>query len=374
MTVFQTSQMTPGRFIGLIQTDGHFGWFFDSDKTLRPRVYLTTGSSNSYLLLNIVKPWLEQQGITSQYQEKTDKFGTSCNLYVERQKQVEKVIQIIDQASKDYSTLLVDNKLADYLALKYALKRTRDKQKVTTTLQREVIFCELADLKMILLENNNKVRNVDLVEERQKTESKLGIKNSTGAAKQLYQKLLEEANQKSESLVNTLVNKGENCQNCSDTLGQFIAGIMDGDGSFQVGVSLAPLNKPSYEFEPMFTLTDGYVRTRKHNIFELINQFFGNVTKPQPVGGKNADRLYIKSREVLKNLAAFTTKAQLVLKKNVERFKVMEKVVSNYDKVYTDQVFALSIIDDIEKYFNVAQRNYSPDECRRIINSNFSRS
>lgn len=302
----QTTQMNWARFIGLIQTDGSFAWFWDrKDRTFRPRVILSAGTSNRELL-TIVKQWLEGQDIVSQFQETTE----SCNLFVERQAQVQKVIKKIDETTEGYPTLLVDSKLVDYLALKYALKRTKEKANVNTPLERQAIFRELLDLKMIIFERNQTGRGIDMAEERKNLEQVLGVSNTQGLATPIYNNFLEQADQKGMQLVNQLQTTSETCDQCSEKFGQYIVGVMDGDGSFQVGFHRDnKRSQENYEFAPMFTLTDGYVCTKHHTIFDIFNQFFGNKAKPTGVAeGTRADRLYIKSRTVLSKLVSFTKK------------------------------------------------------------------
>jgi hypothetical protein len=364
--------MTWPRFIGLIQTDGNINWFFEGrDKTFRPRITLSAGEKNKYLL-DIVKEWLESQDIVCQCQRNQGDFGTSFNLYVERKEQVKKVINKIDEATEGYPTLLVDNKLVDFLALKHAFKRVDEKALVRTTLERKTIFGELADLKVTLLERNVEQRRIDVAAERAKLEERLEVSNTEGLAELIYNNILDQAEQKGTQLLNQLQTTNETCKNYSNKsnkLGEYIAGAIDGDGSFQVGFHVNNTRSgPSYAFAPIFSLTDGYVATKSHILLNLFNHFFGNTTSMATVGQNvRAERLYIKSRKVLSKMVSFIKEAQLMLETKVQRILVMEEVLLKFTELYINQATALSIVDKIETDFDMGRRKYSPAECKKII-------
>lgn len=367
--LIQTDIMTWPRFIGLIQTDGNINWFFDGkDKTFRPRITLTAGEKNKYLL-DIVKEWLESQDIVCQCQRNQGDFGTSFNLYVERKAQVKKVINKIDEATEGYPTLLVDNKLVDFLALKHAFKRVDEKALVKTTLERKAIFGELADLKVTLLKRNLEQRSDVVASERANLEERLEVSNTEGLAKLIYNNILDQAEQKGTQLINQLQTTNETCETCSNKLDEYIAGAIDGDGSFQVGFHVNNTRSgPSYAFAPIFSLTDGYVSTKSHIILNLFNHFFGNTTSIAIVSQNvRAERLYIKSRKVLSKMVSFIKKAKLMLKTKVRRILVMEEVLLKFAELYIDQATALSMVDKIETDFDMGKRKYSPAECKEKI-------
>jgi|APGre2960657373_1045057.scaffolds.fasta_scaffold32799_1 hypothetical protein len=369
----QTTEMSWPRFIGLLQTDGSFIFFWEADKTLKPKVILTAGLKNQYMLSNVVKPWLQTQGILSQIQKKTGESGITYNLSVERQDQVLKVIDKIDQCSAKQLAQLLDEKLTDYLVLKHVLKRTKEKKTGKTKDERVAIFKPLVDLKTILLEKNKAKNHQDSEKKRAETEKKLEISDTKGCGAALYIDLVAQSKQLSSQFVKKFGETGENCTSYSIELGQYVAGIIDGDGSFQVNFIIHEDKRPNYEFKPAFTLTDGGLATEKHSIFELFNRFFGNSTKVQPVqDGKNF-RLTINSEKVLSQMVQFIPKVQLVLVKNITRFTTMKQVVGNKSKLGTDQEFALLVSESIEMNFADSEqyRNYKRQDRDAIINKYF---
>jgi hypothetical protein len=231
-----TNGMNAARLLGLLQSDGHFGFFWDKDKTFRPRIYLTAGEPNKYLLDDIVIPWLKSQNIKYLiHKHLTNRDTYSYNLVIERQKQVSAMIALLDEATKKYPTLLVDDKLFQFLAMKECFRLTKIKNKFKTQAERAPIYKKLVDLKIKILKINAEQTRKNIPEERYKYEQRLGVKNTKGKANDLWISLKKEANQKSQALVNQLITTGENCTNCSFELGEYIMGIMDGDGSVQVG-------------------------------------------------------------------------------------------------------------------------------------------
>jgi len=367
------SQMTWPRFIGLLQTDGSFLFFWDKkDKTFRPTVILTAGQTNKYLLDELVKPWLLEQDINCSIDDKKDQIG-SYNLKIERQVQVKKVIEHIDENSEKYFAQLLDEKLTDYLVLKYALQRTEDKKKVRTTAERAAIFRELIDLKVILLEKNKEKNHLNSEEERKQMEEFLSVSDTKENGRVKYNSLLAQASALSDQFVKKIKDTKQNCTNYPPQLGEYIAGLIDGDGSFQVNFIIHQKQKPNYEFKPALTFTQGNLSTEKQNVFELLNLFFINLSKVQPVEDGKYSRLTINSYEVLTRVINFIDNIKLVLVKNAKRFTTLKQVVENKSKLATDQNFALLISESIELNFVESKqyRNYTREDRDLIIKDYF---
>lgn len=362
--------MNAARLLGLLQADGNFNFFWEPDGTFRPKIVLTSG--NFSFLKDFVTPWLQSQEINSAIESRETEYGVTYNLFVERKTQVLKLIDLLDKACETYPTLLVDSKLISYLALKKAFVLTTQKKNVQSS-ERYEINMQLADLKIILLEINQEQTKRNISIERSKYEIRLKVSGSQGKAKALFEAIVAEANLKCKTLLKQLEESGENSTNSSFELGEFIVGLIEGDGSLQVGFHQnSKKTKPNFHLAPMLTLTDGYVLTDQHYALLLLNKFFNNNTQIQSVEKENnADRIYIKSRKILEKIVDFLEKRKLLLKKNINRLGVVKEVLAKYNLIYTDIHVTFDLIDQIAANFNLKYRKYSAAECKAIVQRYF---
>lgn len=322
----------------------------------------------------MVVDWLKAQGISVAERGKTDSFGTSNNVVIERQRNVLKTMENIEKAFQGYPTPFVDNKLIDYLSLKHAFAVTAKIKKLKPADNaRKPLYAELIDLKCRQIEENAHSQHINSVQKRGDLEKLFGLpdKSSVGASDKTRKQLLKSANNLCEKFLSKVQS---NPSGVTDNFKQYIAGVIDGDGSFQVNFQTTP---SSFYCIPLFSITDGIVDTQKHYVLELFITLFNlaeDVTDLKNIKGIiSAGRSYARTPQSLKKLIEFVNITKIVIPKNQRRFLVLEEVVQNVDRVYKDRSFALSIIDSIDEGFESVQRDKATlDRYRESIKAYFN--
>ncbi len=363
------------RFLGLLQSDGCALYFWDKSgrgaRTFHPKIIITQGIHALPYLVDVIQPWLDKQGINNSIQERDSDKGISYNLIIDRQTNIKKVLANIRTATQNLPTLLVDSRLVSLLSVEYAQKEW-EASKQFPQARKDQIRKVLIDLKLILRKEISNPSPSVLAQERAEMESLFGFKNTQGQGQAIYNSLLKQANTKGKELISEIKAKKYSFKNCPKNLQEYLAGLIEGDCSFQVNFfTRVKNNKRAYEFKPMFTLTNGYVLTDKQYTMEIVNALLNSNVGAQLVG-KNvkAVRLYVKPLKDVSAIAQFSDKVGINLLGKYNRLQTLLFVLNKGNQLYTDKKLALYVISLISKYFS-KYRKYTPSQCRQIIEAYF---
>jgi hypothetical protein len=374
--------ITLARICGFIQTDGHISFGMDKDKTLNPRIIITQAESKRELLV-VIKEWLyEKFQVNSNLSPANapspsvnpndeTKQQRGVNLTIDRQNNCLKLMKEIKSAEKEFDVpFLFDKKrLAFNLVFKALHLRTIVKKTVENA--------QIYHINQFLKEEKP---GTELLEKLTPEElaRRLGL-DFTTLNKQAATALIEEAKEEVQATGKKAVNDLDP-NNIKSTLAEFIMGVIDGDGSFQVNfLTHVPVddnkNRRIFEIQPLISVT-GY-KGESEYLYEILYKALVDPhykkTVVCPEIDVKADRLLIKGLDAFKTFAIpLVKKYKLCLDKNLPRFEIFCEAVENLPRFYKDKAYAIEFVTRLYE-ISSNYRKKSLSEYIEIIEKHFTK-
>jgi hypothetical protein len=370
------SNMSIARFCGFLQTDGHITVLYSSDKTQDVRIILTH-SNKDYAWIYGIKCWFEDKlQITSNLPSNDKAIDPNIdqpglNLVFSRI-QARNLINAIDAEEKKLSTfLLFDKKRIAYNLVKESIRIKSSTNKAPLT---EELACQLVDIKKHLKEGSGKIEKLTgaaLI-------ARLGFPNANfnNAADVIYQNAVTEAMNCGDIVFKNLDPKALN-----PGLAQFIIGVMDGDGSFAVGLFThldknenTIVGRRCFDLVPLLTVSSNI--NEFFYLFSIIEKAFGSTlalkTNYVPKGTNLGTKIQIKNRENLKKFAVpFFDKYQPTLAKNEERLKIFKEVLNALPEAYGKKQKIIELVNNIYDT-DLYDRSKTREEFLAIVDKHYN--
>lgn len=142
-------------FLGLMQTDGSFSFQLGKDRSFDPRVFLSIAGTRWNFLEEVLGPFLLDNNIGYSFEPNSKAKALAAkrgvNVKIQRQAQVSKLINLIDNSLHDGEPLLMDSKLHDYLLLKKAYELNKCRTALNTPLdQKNDCLAKMCSIKRLL--------------------------------------------------------------------------------------------------------------------------------------------------------------------------------------------------------------------------------
>jgi hypothetical protein len=374
MTKMIESPMSWARLLGLLQTDGNFYFVFDKkDNAFKPRVTITVTPKRGKFITKI-KDFLKSNGINvTKTNANPDR---SVNISVERTRNCLVLINQIDLLDQKGFSLL-DQKKRDFEILKEAI-RLNDAGKVNGARTLETKK-KLVDLKARLSEKELQTPSTSASNQRMDVlAEQLGLIDDTwkGSADKEWEKIKTITTDKTNAMVALSETVKGNVQNIPTELGEFMSGVWEGDGSFQISIKthvdaygnavvVRPANKSPWkrrliEIKPEINLTDHSLQSSNGLYCIALNLFSSKPKAISKVGsGKRADRLYLKSVADLQAFVLpFFERFPPSYERALYRFKAFRLVLKYYKKILQSESKHLFVVKSIleSEYFDGEQR------------------
>lgn len=368
---FSDKPLTWGFIAGLIQADGSFGFLWKStDKSFVPRIYISFGQKRFTFAEQKVKRFLQENDIVCQLNPRT---LASCmrsgptkglNILIEGQNNVNKFVKKIDEYFVSFppgtnKTYFVQKKLKDFLIFKKAIELNNLKNSTRDQNEKKKYKLISIYLKMKLSERATTNNALDATVWLDRLDLPRTSDYITLGQPE-YELLLREADAKSAefvSLIQTNTNK-----TFIDSLRSYFTGLMEGDGSFSVGLhthltseGFVQPERRALDFVPSVTLTnkdesDEFLPFPEgkgtNHLFNLVNAYFGtNANEAIVERDVDATRLYWKGQndviQISDRLDDFQINKLEFRRRHVEAIASM--LVNN--QLYSDPSKAKKIVD-----------------------------
>ena len=360
-TRLKKSPMTWARFLGILQTDGCISWSFDKDKAFHPKIIISiTGKRPEFI--NQIADFLKDHGLKVQISNETftpeGKSERAVNLTIERMDQCQKLINYIDKLNTDpFPISLVDQKKFDYEILKKIFELNKLRKKAKTESEKAAICSQIADLKEVFHQEKVGHKHKD----KQEFFNIFRIKN-TSYTPGLAETIISDIEDNVRNISDQMVKLSQNFTTIADIpepLGEFLAGVFNGDGSFQIDLishvnedgspqfanptdpKRTPWRRPFFEIRPEITLTlkgksrfGNLIFNIAFNILELPKtKQTSQKNEPTIVDvgdNKDATRLCIRRKGVLKDsVIPFFERFCPSFDRALNRFRIFRVAVNN---------------------------------------------
>jgi hypothetical protein len=277
----------------------------------------------------------------------------SINLTIDR-RNCRRLISLIEEEEMSKKTpLLFDNKRVNYLLLKESIRIKQSSNQKHLTEDQAATLVDIKESGLKQGEGPKGLTRNELIE-------RLGFPKleTKDRADYLIQEIYKKVETCGAEALKTLL---EDPKQINPALGEFIAGIFDGDGSFTVGLfthltkdgrKLA--NRHTFEIVPSINVTTQ--REDKAHLLNIINAALGKGKQIQleTVNQKGKGiRLVIKSVKVLKEYGVpFFEKDQLSCQKNRIRFQTFCTVLKELPLNYRNKELKERVIEIVRDIYD----------------------
>jgi hypothetical protein len=393
--------MTWPRFLGLFQCDGSFGFTPLQDGSVRPWMALSMGQKAQELRIS-AEQFMRNEGLSPQSQ--TDVDGRGDNVRVEGIEGCVQFVRKLDAVKVDnVSISLLGDKKADYELFKSGLEICSQLKSLGTYKANAAARFALKQQICSLILNFRVLRDTNYVLTEEEVKERL-LKDKDSVLVDVNP-VFKDAQVKAENHFNAFGNYCKRLNKVDITqlpeeVGEFCAGVIEGDGSFQVGTHThvdkndAPQtrkpskgqsrggDRPRFEFVPMLTVTDKETRGDRpvRHLFVIFALLF-NAPKDCPLyevpcpGYKpkaQSARIQIRSQKNLKaRLVPLIKKHRMITPRLQGRYDMMVYFLGKLPIKSAD--VALDCLERLHSspYFDPEDRTVPKERMARLIRLDF---
>jgi hypothetical protein len=347
------------RYIGLVQSDGHVSFSFDSDGTFHPQVHVSISPKRPEFIKTVVD-FLTSEGFIPLIVVSADP-DRATNIVIDRQGNCKRLFEIFNKQEQDFpnGAILFDAKLVDFKMVEQAME-------IHSLIQAKGGASNQSP-EVVLMRQQLGALKVELSLER------VGPKPLSRATLASYIGLKELDDRAADTILSNIKRDVENLNRkvlgfvrgngATESISLFLAGVWDGDGSFQFNFithvdkktggpqvvkqkNKSPWVRRFIELKPIITLTDKVSGKNFPLLYDLCSLVFEQ--KDVPSGykpGENSGRYVcnsiVKQQE---NVIPLFEKHGHGHASNIFRFRVYKLVFKNLEKFRTRKSRAIFII------------------------------
>lgn len=358
----QESPMTWARLLGLIQADGNFYFSMDEDFALRPKITVSVTPKRD-LFINKIYDFLKKEGFNP-IKNVSENNERATNIVISRIDQCARLLEKINLLEQGGLSLVGQKKIdCEILKEVINLNKTGKAADGSRTLDTKLKLVDLKDK----LSTKPLETNVLDQESANLLAEQLKVDNWYNSASAEWREITNKAEKGTEEMIALSRRYQGNSKDIPQALGEFMSGVWDGDGSFQISIKshvtkdggpviVTPKNKSPWkrrfiEIKPELSLTDHVKNsTSKNPLFIISENLFSS--KPIKVSivsqDKKAERQYYKSvADINKFVLPFFERFPPSYERALYRFKAFRLVTNAYNKILKNRSYNIVIVKAI---------------------------
>jgi hypothetical protein len=387
-----TSAMSWPRLMGLLQTDGNIYFLIELNKCFRPKITFSVTSKRPEFIKKIVdflkKEDLNPQISPKNYLKVVNDNERGVNIYLERQKEVGKFLEKLTSCEKNKNFVsCLGEKKVDLEILKKVFLLNKERIETKDLMEKNTLLKQIFSLKLYLSEN--RIGPKHKIEQLLKKFDLGDIDELRGISDNMRDACIKKARE-SDSLI--LQNNFEAVENISHEMGEFLSGVWDGDGSFQVNffshldttgnkVLVTPKDptrsswfRRCLEIKPQITLSDKATNKSELNpLFQLANHVFIGQIKAVS-SDQQANRFICNSDDNLKKrVIPFFEKFPPSTESGLNRFEIMKYIFNHKDVALEQKQVMIDCVRKVyeSSFFDESLRSKTLEEILKLIDKDF---